>query len=177
MTFNHAVRSLLLSAGVALLPAGAHAQVPLTFAPGFVVDTAESIGVISDNNASPVDGGVALLAYTVPAGRSFHLTDLSVDPRNANTSVNPCFFEVWRGDGVRPLALAWSRTRIFSSGTYDRSWVTGPEFAAGESVWVIGRFDRSPGATLRLCTRATVEVDTQLRYALRGYVVRRAARP
>jgi hypothetical protein len=155
----------------ALFSTAAPAQVASTIAPGLAVDAAESIGSLSDLEALQNGGAVARKLYTVPAGRAFRLTDLGVDPRNAQTTVNPCFFEVWRGNDTAPTALAWVRMRITSEATYDRSWLTGPQFNAGESVWVIGRFDPLNTGT-RLCTRGDPNLPTELRYALRGYLLR-----
>lgn len=111
--------------------------------------------------------------YTVPANRTFRLTDLGVDTRNANTSPNPCFFEVWRGTETQPVSIAWTRARIFGTATYDRTWVTGPQFNAGESLWIIGRFDPL-NAGLRICSRNDPNAPSELRYALRGYLTRQA---
>ena len=172
------ILSRIAAAGCVVLAcgwaAGTSAQVPSVISPGFVVDSFESIAALQDVDAIQTGGTVARRVYTVPAGRAFRLTDLSVDTRAANTSPNPCFFEVWRGTDVAPATLAWSRVRVFNTATYDRSWVTGPEFAAGESVWLIGRFDPL-NAGLRICTRNDVNTPSEVRYALRGYLVRQLA--
>lgn len=150
---------------------GAPAQVPSVISPGVAVDSFESIAAIPDLEAVQGNGAVVRKLYTVPTGRTFRLTDLSVDPRNALTAQNPCFFEVWRGNDTAPTALAWSRMRIFTTATYDRSWVSGPQFAAGETLWVIARFDPL-NVGLRICTRSDPNTPTELRYALRGYLLR-----
>ena len=166
-------QKIVLAIGVltAFASPSAVSQVPSVISPGFVVDAFESIGSIPDVDGVNNNGAVARKLYTVPMGRIFRLTDLSVDPRNANSSPNPCFFEVWRGTDTAPTALAWSRVRVFNSASYDRSWVTGPQFAAGEALWVIGRFDPL-NTGLRICTRNDPNIATELRFALRGYLVR-----
>lgn len=166
---RHVWQAALLAAMVGA-SGTATAQVPSVVSPGLAVDAMESIGSLADTGADP-QGGVAFKALTVPAGRTFRLTDLSVDPRNANTSANPCFFELWRGTDTAPTARAWSRVRVNSSATYDRSWITGPQFAAGEVVWLVGRFDPL-NAGLGICTRINPAIPTELRYALRGYLLR-----
>lgn len=150
----------------------ASAQVPTVPSAAIVVDTWESIGAMNDLDVFTTGlFQVVRKVYTVPAGRVARLTDMSVDPRNANTSPNPCFFEIWRGNDTQPLAQAWNRVRIFSTSSYDRTWVTPPQFSAGESIWVIGRFD--PNNTgIRLCARNDPAQPTELRWALRGYVAR-----
>ena len=153
------------------LVAGVHAQVPTAVAPALVLDAFESIGSVADVEAPQNNGAVVRKIYTVPAGRAFRLTDLSVDTRNANSTTNPCFFEVWRGTETQPVALAWSRMRVFASATYDRSWVTGPQFNPGDTLWVIGRFDPF-NIGLRICSRVDPNLPSELRYALRGYLVR-----
>jgi hypothetical protein len=163
-------RAGLIALGVTVA-GGVGAQVPSVVSPGFAVDAMESIGSIADVGVSTPDGGVFIKALTVPAGRAFRLTDLTVDTRNANTNPNPCFFEIWRGTDAAPVARAWQRARVFGSATYDRSWITGPQFNAGEVVWLGGRFDPL-NAGLRICSRADVNLPTELRYALRGYLVR-----
>jgi hypothetical protein len=168
---NKTLKKILLSSAICVACGAASAQVPSVIAPGFVVDAFESIGVVPDSEGGNTSGAVARKVYTVPAGRAFRLTDLSVDPRNASTAINPCFFELWRGNDTQPLTLAWSRVRVFGTATYDRSWVTGPQFNAGEALWVIGRFDPF-NANLRMCTRFDQNSEAQLRYALRGYLVR-----
>lgn len=164
------INAVALAVGF-LTSAAAVGQVPSVVSPGFALDTVESIDTIFDLGAASPDGSVGKKVYTVPAGRAFRLTDLSVDPRNANTSANPCFFELWRGTEAGPTQRAWSRVRIFGSSTYDRSWITGPQFGPGEVVWIIARFDPF-NAGLRICTRTDPNIATELRYALRGYLVR-----
>lgn len=135
-----------------------------------VIDSFESISVASDAAVTPANGSVAIKVLTVPATLNYRLTDLSVDPRNANTDINPCFFEVWRGDENAPKSLAWSRVRIYSNATYDRSWVTGLQFEAGETLWVVARFDPM-NTGLGLCSRRNINAAAELRYALRGQVL------
>lgn len=165
-------KKLLAAMAASLCSSIVLAQVPTAASPSVAVDTFESIGTLQDLDAFTTGSGqVARRVYTVPPGRVARLTDLSVDPRNANTTVNPCFFEVWRGNDVAATSLAWTRARIFSTATYDRSWVTGPQFNAGESIWIVGRFDPL-NAGLRICSRNDTTLPSELRYGLRGYVAR-----
>ena len=155
--------SLLL--GVA---GAASAQVPVVNSP---VEALESIANIQDTDALAGSGAVVRKLFAVPAARFYRVTDVTVDLRRVNSSAHPCFFEIWRGNDTQPLSLAWQRARIFTSATYDRSFVTGPQFGPGEVVWVIARMD--PLATgLRTCVRDDPAITSEMRYALRGYLTK-----
>jgi hypothetical protein len=104
--------------------------------------------------------------YTVPAGRVLRLTDIGATTAQADTSVFSCIFEIWRGDDNGPTARAWSRVKIASPDTYDRSWVSGPPFGGGTSVWMRLLW----GPADRLCQRFNPGIPLEIRFALRGYL-------
>ena len=104
--------------------------------------------------------------YTVPAGRVLRLTDLGATTAQADTSSFSCIFEIWRGDDNGPVSRAWSRVKISSPDTYDRSWVSGPPFGGGSSVWMRLLW----GPADRLCQRFNVGTPLEVRFALRGYL-------
>ncbi|HZA96859.1 MAG TPA: hypothetical protein VE421_12035 [Burkholderiaceae bacterium] len=148
---------------------GAAAQVPVIISPGIAGDPMEAIGSIGDAGL-PGTGALKKL-LTVPANRIFRLTDLSLGTRFANTSANTCIVEVVRGTETGPTQLAWSRVKLSSGSTYDRSWHTPPTFAAGEVIWLRAFFD--PFETgVRLCARTDVTRQSEVTYALRGYLTR-----
>lgn len=159
-----------LAAGLVLAASfGAAAQVPVIIAPGIATDPMESIGSIADANL--VGNAAIKKLLTVPANRTFRLTDLSLGTRFANTQSNPCIVEVLRGTETGPTALAWSRVKLQSTSTYDRSWQSPPIFAAGEVVWLRAFFDPfNLGA--RLCARTEMNTQSEVTYALRGYLTR-----
>ena len=114
-------------------------------------------------------------ALTVPAGHTFRLSDLSLITRRANTNTQPCIVEIWRGTEAAPTAQAWSRIKISSDNTYDRSWQMPLTFAAGEAVWVKAFFDPF-NLGLRICMRADPNAPAEVGYALRGYLLPSHAR-
>ena len=145
---------------------GAAAQVPVVISPGVAGEPVESIGAIGDANL-PGTGAIKKL-LTVPAHRSFRLTDLSLGTRLANTNSDTCIVEVLRGTEAGPTELAWSRVKLVSNATYDRSWQSPPTFAAREVVWLRAFFDPF-NAGVRLCIRTDVNRESQVTYAVRGY--------
>jgi hypothetical protein len=164
MKLRGAVAVLVFAAAL-----GAAAQVPVVVSPGVAGEAVESIGAIGDAGL-PGTGAVKKL-LTVPAHRSFRLTDLSLGTRLANTNSDTCIVEVLRGTEAGPVDLAWSRVKLVSNGTYDRSWQSPPTFAAGEVVWLRAYFDPfNTGA--RLCTRTDPNRESQVTYAVRGYLAR-----
>ncbi len=150
---------------------GAAAQVPVIISPGVAGDSMESIGAISDANLPGTGAGVVKKLLTVPPNRTFRLTDLSLGTRFANTASNPCIVEVLRGTETGPTELAWSRVKLLSSSTYDRSWQSPPTFAAGEVVWLRAFFDPFNNG-VRLCVRTDMNTQSSITYALRGYLTR-----
>lgn len=160
----------LLAWALALVSLDAVGQVPVVISPGVVSEPIETIGYVGDAGVQ-TGLGVYKQVLTVPAGRSFRLTDLSLITRRANTSLQPCLAEIWRGTDTTPAAQVWSRVKFVSSETYDRSWQTPPTFAAGETVWVKAYFDPF-NIGLRICMRTDPNVEAEIGYAIRGYLVR-----
>jgi hypothetical protein len=149
--------------------ASSRAQIPVTLAPQIVTDSMEAIGSVAD--AGQPGTGVLRKLLIVPAGRSFRLTDLSLVTRRASTAPSPCIVEIFRGTEAMPTEAAWSRIKILDTETYDRSWNSPPTFGPGEVVWLRAYFD--PFNTgLRLCVRATPNVEAEVVYAVRGYLTR-----
>jgi hypothetical protein len=162
-----------LSFGLLALAMAARAQMPSIQMPATIVGSIEVISNISDV-VDPVTNtiqdptvvtGTYRLVYTVPAGRVLRLTDLGLTTARANMEF-PCIMEIWRGTPDGPTGRAWSRIKVFGNQTYDRSWISGPGFAAGSSIWV--RFFW--GAAEGLCDRSNSAVPAELRFALRGYL-------
>ena len=149
--------------------ASASAQIPVTIAPGIMADTMEAIGFIPD--AGQPGTGVLRKLLTVPPGRTFRLTDLSLVTRRASTAPSPCIVEVMRGTDAGPTELAWSRVKILDVETYDRSWNSPPTFGPGEALWLRAYFDPF-NTNLRLCVRADPNTEALVFYAVRGYVTR-----
>jgi hypothetical protein len=164
------LNAVVFAATLAVLGGKAWAQVPVIVSPGIATDPLEAIGFVGDAGIQTALGAYKKL-LTVPAGRTFRLTDLSLITRRANTSTQPCIVELWRGTDAAPTAAVWSRIKLTSLETYDRSWQTPPSFAAGEAVWIRAFFD--PFNTgLRLCWRTDPNSEAEINYAVRGYLVR-----
>jgi hypothetical protein len=164
------LNAVAVAAVLSFASCAAWAQVPVVVAPGFATDPMEAIGSVGDANVQTGLGTYKKL-LTVPAGRNFRLTDLSLVTRRANTSTQPCVVELYRGNDTAPTAPVWSRIKLTSLETYDRSWNTPPSFAAGESVWIRAFFDPF-NAGLRLCSRVDINNESEILYAVRGYLVR-----
>ena len=160
----------VLAIAFAVSASCAQAQVPVVLAPGVVTEPLEAIGYVGDAGVQ-TGLGVYQKALTVPQGRVFRLTDLSLITRRASTSAQPCLVEVWRGTETTPSAQVWSRIKLVSNETYDRSWQTPPTFASGETVWVKAYFDPF-NIGLRICMRTDPNSVAEIGYAIRGYLVR-----
>jgi hypothetical protein len=160
----------LLACALALVSLDAVGQVPVVLSPGVASDPIEAIGYVGDAGVQ-TGLGVYKKALTVPEGRSFRMTDLSLITRRANTNLQPCLAEIWRGTDTTPTSQVWSRIKFVSNETYDRSWQTAPTFAAGETVWVKAYFDPF-NVGLRICMRTDPNVEAEIGYAIRGYLVR-----
>lgn len=164
---------LAFAVGLVTLAMSARSQTVSIQMPATIVGSIEVITNISDAVDSStntiqdpsVTTGTYRLVYTVPSGRVLRLTDLGLTTARANTGF-ACIMEIWRGTPEGPTGRAWSRIKVYSDQTYDRSWISGPGFAGGTSVWV--RFIW--GAAERLCDRFDPAVPTELRFALRGYL-------
>jgi hypothetical protein len=159
------MKSVWLAIACVGVSVSSSAQVPVVISPGIVGEPAEAIGLVTDANL-PGTGALKKL-FTVPAGRVFRLTDLSLTTRRADTGPSPCIVEILRGTEAGPTTLAWSRVKILDNETYDRSWQSPPTFAAGEVVWLRAFFDPF-NTNLRLCVRANVNTESEIVYGLRG---------
>ncbi len=164
------INAVVVAAVLAVVSCKAWAQIPVVVAPGIAMEPMEAIGFVGDANIQTGLGTYKKL-LTVPAGRTFRLTDLSLITRRANTSTQPCIVELWRGNDTAATAPVWSRIKLTSLETYDRAWNTPPTFAAGESVWIRAVFDPF-NAGLRLCSRTDPNTESEINYAVRGYLVR-----
>lgn len=162
-------KEISLACAIAVISCGVVAKGPVVLTPEVASDPLEAMGYVNDAGVQ-TGLGVYQKVLTVPAGRSFRLTDLSLVTRRANTSTQPCLVEIWRGSDAAPTAQAWSRIKIVSMETYDRSWQTPLTFAAGETVWVKAYFDPF-NIGLRICMRTDPNNFAEVGYALRGYLL------
>ncbi len=120
----------------------ARAQVSVLNQPGTVIGSVEIIynGIISPTafgQTSTYNSGLPVL-YTVPAGRTLRLTDVVVTSRSVTTSgfnaTGTCVFGFNRTDG----SFGFLELAVPNKTTVSHSFLNGPGFAAGASIYLYG---------------------------------------
>ena len=160
----------------------ASAQTVTIPVPGLIKGTVGANGRVEDvpenrwlNPSDPsIAGSLIKKVYTVPAGVSFRLTDMTATTRRANTTAGPCNFELWTGNDTAPTTLVYTTIKLYTDTVWDRSWISGIPVPSGASLWMVvytGAGPSSPGFAGN-CVRADPSQPLAVRYGVRGYLYR-----